>query len=78
MRFFHEVGLIIHPKKQNNKTVKVKTLSGYGALMSCTHAYHGELERDRTDSSQPLSAQAKRSLTGLGLAACSVLRLVTW
>ena len=32
--FNKEVELIIHPKKQNanNKTIKVKSLNGYGAI----------------------------------------------
>ena len=32
MGLFKEVELIIPPKKQNNKTVKVKSLNGYGAI----------------------------------------------
>ena len=33
MGFFHkEVELIIPPKKQNNKTIKVKSLNGYDAI----------------------------------------------
>ena len=32
MGLFKEVELIIPPKKQNNKTIKVKPLNGYGAI----------------------------------------------
>ena len=32
MGLFKEVELIIPPKKQNNKTIKVKSLNGYDAI----------------------------------------------
>ena len=32
MGLFKEVELIIPPKKQNNKTIKVKSLNGYDAV----------------------------------------------
>ena len=32
MGLFKEVGLISPPKKQNNKTIKVKSLNGYDAI----------------------------------------------
>ena len=32
MGLFKEVELIIPPRKQNNKTIKVKSLSGYDAI----------------------------------------------
>ena len=68
MGLFKEVELIIPPKKQNNKTMKVKSLNGYDAIRE-------KLDEGNTmtvvspmgKGSQPLEQTKSKTKVSIGL-----------
>ena len=63
MGLFKEVGLIIPPKRQNttNKTIKVKSLNGYGAI-------RGKLDEGNTLTvKQPVVNEKPKTKVSIGL-----------
>ena len=61
MGLFKEVGLIIPPKKQNNKTIKLKPLSGYDAI-------RGKSDEGNTLSvKQPVVNEKPKTKVSIGL-----------
>ena len=61
MGFFKEVELIIPPEKQNHKTLKVKSLNGYGAI-------RGKLDEINTlNVKQPVINEKHETKVSIGL-----------